>query len=57
VLDTLAYAERELLEAQPAFKRAAVLVHLASDVEVRTQTWTRGFGCHWKMKLSKLGVG
>ena len=35
MLDTLAYAERELLDAQPAFKCAAVLVHLASDVEVR----------------------
>ena len=35
VLDTLAYAERELLEAMPAFKHASVLVHLQSDVEVR----------------------
>ena len=35
VLDTLAYAERELLEAMPAFKHALVLVHLQSDVEVR----------------------
>ena len=37
VLDTLAYAERELLEAAPAFKHASVLVHLQSDVQVRQQ--------------------
>ena len=36
VLDTLAYAERELLVAMPAFKRASVLVHLQSEVEMRT---------------------
>ncbi len=35
VLDTLAYAERELLEAMPAFGHASVVVHLQSDVEVR----------------------
>jgi len=34
VLDTLAYAERELLEAHPEFSHARVLVHLSSDVEV-----------------------
>ena len=38
VLDTLAYAERELLEAMPAFKHASVLVHLQSDVEVRADS-------------------
>ena len=42
VLDTLAYAERELLEAMPAFKRASVLVHLQSDVEVWTDTSRSG---------------
>ena len=34
VLDTLAYAERELLEAHPEFAQARVLVHLSSDVQV-----------------------
>ena len=34
VLDTLAYAERELLDAHPEFAHARVLVHLSSDVQV-----------------------
>lgn len=34
VLDTLAYAERELLEAHPEFARARVLVHLSSNIQV-----------------------
>lgn len=34
VLDTLAYAERELLDAHPEFARARVLVHLSSNVQV-----------------------
>jgi len=37
VLNTLAYAERELLEAMPAFKHALMLLHLQSDAEVRAQ--------------------
>lgn len=42
VLDTIAYAERHLLESAPSFAAAPVYVHLVSDVQSLNQVITWG---------------